>query len=197
VRTECATNVEGGFDVEGRALWMRCCTGDGGGPSGAVLQGEASNHRKLRRLRAGVVSVAGKGAPVSASGVGREGERKRTTDDVSKLFLVTSKPGSSVCSGMSLGGACLLPRWCPACRWRELGPGSGVERGNLSPRYDGRSLGVMPPGRERERSKWWKPRGVEYWLRGTGADRLVVAVKPGNAGGAKGTACPGLLGGQP
>lgn len=33
--------------------------------------------------------------------------------------------------------------------------------------------------------------------RGTGADRLVVAVKPGNAGGAKGTDHPGLLGGQP
>jgi hypothetical protein len=33
--------------------------------------------------------------------------------------------------------------------------------------------------------------------RGTGADRLVVAVKPGNAGGAKGTDHPDLLGGQP
>ena len=33
--------------------------------------------------------------------------------------------------------------------------------------------------------------------RGTGADRLVVAVMPGNAGGAKGTGCPGWLGGQP
>src|SRR5680860_986355 len=34
-------------------------------------------------------------------------------------------------------------------------------------------------------------------MRGTGADRLVVAVMPGNAGGAKGTGCPGLLDGQP
>jgi len=34
-------------------------------------------------------------------------------------------------------------------------------------------------------------------MRGTGADRLVVARKPGNAGGAKGTDHPGLLGGQP
>lgn len=33
-------------------------------------------------------------------------------------------------------------------------------------------------------------------MRGTGADRLVVR-KPGNAGGAKGTDHPGLLGGQP
>lgn len=34
-------------------------------------------------------------------------------------------------------------------------------------------------------------------MRGTGADRLVVVMKPGNAGGAKGTGRPGLLGGQP
>jgi len=33
--------------------------------------------------------------------------------------------------------------------------------------------------------------------RGTGADRLVVVTKPGNAGGAKGTDRLGLLGGQP
>jgi hypothetical protein len=34
-------------------------------------------------------------------------------------------------------------------------------------------------------------------MRGTGADRLVVAAKPGNAGGAKGTGRPGSFGGQP
>jgi hypothetical protein len=34
-------------------------------------------------------------------------------------------------------------------------------------------------------------------MRGTGADRLVLAMRPGNAGGAKGAGCPGLLGGQP
>jgi len=33
--------------------------------------------------------------------------------------------------------------------------------------------------------------------RGTGADRLVVAVRPGNAGRAKGTGCPGSPVGQP
>jgi hypothetical protein len=34
-------------------------------------------------------------------------------------------------------------------------------------------------------------------MRGTGAGRLVVAMKPGNAGGAKGAGCPGWSGGQP
>ena len=61
----------------------------------------------------------------SASGVGQEGERERTTDEVSKSFLMTSKPRRSGGFGMSLGDTCLLPRWCPACRWRELGPGFG------------------------------------------------------------------------
>jgi hypothetical protein len=40
--------------------------------------------------------------------------------------------------GMSLAGACLLATWCPAWRWRELGPGSGAERVNLSSRARGR-----------------------------------------------------------
>ena len=62
---------------------MRCCVRDGGRSSGVALQGEAPNHRKLRRLSAGVVSVAVKGAAVIASGVGQEGERERTADDVS------------------------------------------------------------------------------------------------------------------
>jgi hypothetical protein len=34
-------------------------------------------------------------------------------------------------------------------------------------------------------------------MRGRRADRLVVAVKPGNAGGAKETGCPGSFGDQP
>ena len=34
-------------------------------------------------------------------------------------------------------------------------------------------------------------------MRGRRADRLVVAVMPGNAGGAKGTGCPGSFGDQP
>ncbi len=39
-----------------------CCARDGGRPSGAALQGEASNHPKLLWLRAMVVSVGGKGS---------------------------------------------------------------------------------------------------------------------------------------
>ena len=46
------------------------------GPSESALQGQASNHLKLLRTKAVVVSVEAKGAPVSASGVVREDERK-------------------------------------------------------------------------------------------------------------------------
>jgi hypothetical protein len=46
------------------------------GPSESALQGQASNHLKLLRSKAVVVSVEAKGAPVSASGVVREDERK-------------------------------------------------------------------------------------------------------------------------
>ena len=38
----------------------RCCARDGGRPSAVALQEEAANHRELRRLRAGVVSVTEK-----------------------------------------------------------------------------------------------------------------------------------------
>jgi hypothetical protein len=48
-----------------------------------ALQGEALNHRRLRRLSAGRGERCGKGAAMIASGVGQEGERKRTADDVS------------------------------------------------------------------------------------------------------------------
>jgi hypothetical protein len=39
---------------------MRCCMRDGGWPSAVALQGEAANHRGVRRSRAGVLSVAEK-----------------------------------------------------------------------------------------------------------------------------------------
>ena len=47
--------------------------------------------------------------------------------EASKANQMTSKPGSGLCSGMSLGVTRLLPRWCPACRQHESGPGSRME----------------------------------------------------------------------
>jgi hypothetical protein len=43
-----------------RSAGSRCRVRDGGRPSAVALQEEAANYRELRRLRAGVVSVAQK-----------------------------------------------------------------------------------------------------------------------------------------
>ena len=63
--------------AQGVRLALRSCKGDGGGPSEAALQGEASNRHKLLWSKAMVVSVDGKGAQ-DASGVNQEGEHKLT-----------------------------------------------------------------------------------------------------------------------
>ena len=52
-----------------------CCTKDEGRPLEAAMQVEASNYRKLRRLRAGVVSVTEK-AGMNASSRAQGDERK-------------------------------------------------------------------------------------------------------------------------
>ena len=62
-----------GDDVEDRRH-EPCCASDGGRSSGVAVQAEISNRHKLRRSRAGVVSVVEK-ARGRGSGVRREDER--------------------------------------------------------------------------------------------------------------------------
>jgi hypothetical protein len=174
---------------------IRCCARDGGGPSGIALQGEVPNHRKVRRSRAGVLSVADKAggqpvrcAPRRRAKANHSVTRRKRIDDI--------KTGESCCSGMSLGVTCLPTRRCPALRWRELGAGSGAERGNLAPNTVRPFNWALPPGRrEREPQAAETVRG-RVAMREPGADRPVVVTKPGNAGGAKGAGCPGSSGGQ-
>lgn len=175
---------------------MRCCAGDGGWPSGTVLQEEVPNHRQLRRSRAGVVSVAetARGQRVRCES-GRRAKanhamtRRKRRDD--------GKTEGSRCLGISPGVTCLPTGCCPAWRWRELGSGSGMERGNL--RFD-RAASEMGGGahwaRERDAQAAETVR-ARVAMRSAGADRPVVAVRRGNARGAKGAGCPGLFGGQP
>jgi hypothetical protein len=76
----------------------------GGGrkpPQGAPVKSRGAE--RLRKRRA-----------ISASGVGQEGERKRSVEDVSKEIQMTSKPRLTRCLGMSLRETRLLLRWCPA-----------------------------------------------------------------------------------
>jgi Reverse transcriptase (RNA-dependent DNA polymerase) len=100
----------------GRYLWMRCCIRDEGArPGGLVGLRDrcAGGGRKPPRgalVKSRGAERRGKGAPSSASGVDHEGERKRTTDEVSKAYRRYPKPGSSHCPGISLAGACRLAR---------------------------------------------------------------------------------------
>ncbi len=63
---------------------MRNCTEDEGGPLGAGLQEQASNHLKLLWSKAMVVSVEEKAWQKTVSGEDQGDERKRTIDEVSK-----------------------------------------------------------------------------------------------------------------
>jgi retron-type reverse transcriptase len=156
---------------------IRCCAGDGGRSSGTALQGEVSNHRKVRRSRAGVLSVAEKAGhqpvrwePRRRAKANHSVTRRKRIDDI--------KTGESRCSGMSLVGTCLLTRWCPASRWRELGSGSGTERGNLPPDTGPAvRLGEEPPGRRERDLQVAETTRSRVAMRGTGADRPVVAMK--------------------
>ena len=184
---------------------MRCCARDGGSralsvwwSSAVAVQAEAANRPELLRSRAVVVSVVGNVAPLSAAGVDHEGERKQTTDDVSKdlgdietgdASEPRDEPGGCLSTGQAVSGIEVARAW------------SGLSCGTCEP--------VAPRPRAASGAVWacgrsWKrePQAAEtararVAMRGTGAGRLVVAVMPGNAGGAKGTGRPGLFGGQP
>ena len=142
--------------MEGPADWA-------GGPPRPPCKGEVANHPELLRSRAVVVSVVGEVAPMSAAGMGQEGERERSTDDVSKGKQDDIETGQNREPGMSLAGACLLARRCPAWRWRELGSGSGAERVNLSSRWGGRPVERLWPaaGRLEREPQAADPRGGE------------------------------------
>src|ERR1700757_952185 len=85
---------------------------------------------------------------------------------------MTSEPGSRLHPGMSLGVTRLLPRWCPAYRQHELGPGSRAEPVKACP-----ETAVGSAGGERETSKR-RIREELSTVAGTLADSPVVAGKP-------------------
>ena len=107
------------------------------------MQAEIPNHRKLRRSRAGVVSVAAKVLRIA----GQVGDEKTNMCEPllthRNIYLVASKPGREGCPGTkarpggvpwSQGAACVWPWWCPVYRWRELVAGAGIKQENLWPR---------------------------------------------------------------
>jgi hypothetical protein len=105
-----------------------------------------------------------------------------------KNRTMASKPGLSRVPGMkarplwcavSQEAACVLAWRCPVYRWRELVVGAGMEQENLSSRYRlGRSCGLVQSlgRREGDPQAGVTVRG-RVPMRGTGADRSVVAMR--------------------
>ena len=140
---------------------MQCRAEDGGGPSGAALQGEASNHRKVRRSRAGVLSVAEKAGqdPVrceprrrakanhSMTGRKRSGDIKSGVESFPRY-----EPGGFLCTAQAVSGLKVA-----RARFR-------LWHGTCEPASRYRSAvhwAESPPADKSETSKRQKPRGAE------------------------------------
>ena len=155
------------------------------GPPGSPMQVESPNHRKLRRSRAGVVSVAAKAPP----GAGQVCDEKTNVCEpllTHRNVVMASKPGKYTAPGerravrrcRSQAAACALAWWCPVYRWRELVVGAGMEQENLSSRYRWPvEMGGVGPLAARGRTRSGGPIKGRVPTRGTGADRPVIAVR--------------------
>jgi len=110
---------------------------------------------------------------------------------------MASEPRGRAPFGISLGGALFTAQTVSgmeaARAWFGLWHGTWEPVAQIRRPFFWR----VPTGREREYVEQLKLRGAEYRLLGTGADRPVVAMKLGNASGAKGTDHPDSFGKQP
>jgi len=91
-------------------------------------------------------------------------------------------PTAQVVSGMEVARA-WLRLWCKT--WEPVASNVAV------------GLGERPARTSKGESQAAETARGRVPMRGTGTDRLVVVMKPGNAGGAKQAGCSGWLGGQP
>src|SRR4029453_18246777 len=179
------------FDVAKTAL-ERCCTRDGGGPRSRSAGGGCKPPQAAPvKSRGG--ERCGNGAPgarqvrvAKASGSEPLMTCRNSLDDIETGVekLLRDEPGGSLPTGQVVSGMKVA-----RARLRRL-----CGHGNLSPRHAGWSVW---PSAGRGRSPSSRPARGCVPMRGTGADRLVVATMPGNAGGAKGAGHLGSLGGQP
>ena len=152
----------------------QCCTRDEGGPFGAGVQARASNSHKLLSSNDGGGERYGKGVSKLRHVWVRETNaseplmrpRNGSTDGI--------KTGAPPLSGRSMAETWLLAMRCPGYRWRDSNLGSGMELENLS-------------GGEKGKGASGSPARPKVLTRQTGADCPVVAMKRGNACGAKGT----------
>ena len=142
------------------------------GPSGSDCRIRSQTTLKLLGSKAPVVSVQGKGATRS-----HQVRIRKTNGSESPLKCRKRRDAiESRLQSLACDRAWEIPVYCSSGgrheRRRDPGLGFCAERGNLSPRCKGRT----PSGR---------PTRSRVPMRGTGADRPVRAMKPGNAGRAK------------
>ena len=158
---DCVTRMHRRDRCRRSSYQMQRCAKDGGRSSEVALQGEASNHRKLRRSRAGVVSVAEKAGfePVRCeprrrakanhpmTGRKRSGDIKSGVESLPRYESGGNLFTAQAVSGLKVArarfrlwhGTCEpVSRYCPAV-------------------HVAKSL----PAGESETSKWQKPRGAE------------------------------------
>ena len=164
---------------------MRCCTRDEGAgpmawwPFAVALQGEAVNHREVRRSRAGVLSVAEKaccqrvrcGSRRRAKAIPPLKCRKRIGDIQNRGRVVA--PGSAWREPADWPGGC--PAWMVARAWSGLLCGTREPVAPMGRPAVGAVLsGGWSSGARTPSSRSARGRVV---MRGTGADLTVVAVK--------------------
>jgi hypothetical protein len=185
--------------------WMRCCARDGGaGPGGLVaLRGRCAGGGRKPPRAAAVKSRGGErrgksrafergrcGSRRRAQAIPLMKRRKQIGDIETRVSFVSwDESGGCLLIGQAVSGVEVARAW------------SGLSCGTCEPvsRWGGRPVERLWPAAgclEREPQAAESVRG-SVAMRGAGADRLVVAVKPGNAGGAKGTGRPDSVGGQP
>jgi hypothetical protein len=98
-------------------------------PSGVALRGETSNYPKLRWMKTVVVSVGEKAHEMCQVGIRKTCQSVLPGDmprwgvvvEASKIVRRHRNRGIGLPSGLSLAGARVLARWCPAWRRREPG----------------------------------------------------------------------------
>jgi hypothetical protein len=127
------------------------------------------------------------------------GERKRTTDEVSKVilddiktwvgFLLWDESGGCLLTGQVVSGMKVARAWSGLLcgTWEPVALRSWAASGAVLACGRAWTGDSRAAGTARDRVPMW----------GTGADCLVAALRSGNAGGAKGTGRSGSFGGQP
>src|SRR5690606_31077443 len=179
----CAPRRRGEEATKGAELKQPCCTRDEGGPLGIGRQGRVPHHRLV------LWSNGRGGERVGKGGAGLHQVRSGKAN-VSEPPMTCRKRRDTVETRVQS-----LP-WDVARGTPVSCPGGGRHEGGASPNQAlVRNVGTCRSDAKGEPASGRPTRG-RVPMRSGGADRCVVVLKPGNAGGAKASACPAEACGQ-